>query len=139
MCGCLSSRVEKDSTQNYGGSKNYHYRYRHQDFTRLKIGYIDDTGAGGDTSNNVRGNCDSDHRDSCNDKGSGDSFIGDSGFGHHGSERSLDDNDVDPLWRYYDAENQRRDYGYFIAYRSDGCIGAFLAVRRVDGGTYYEL
>ncbi|XP_016655887.1 uncharacterized protein LOC107882269 [Acyrthosiphon pisum] len=139
MCGCLSSTVKKDSTHHYGDNRYYHCEYQHPNFTGRKEGYVVDSDACGDSSNYGVDNCDSDGRDNGSDTGSCESFIGDRGSGHHGSDRSLDYHDVDPIWIYYDAENKRRDFGYFIAYRPDGCVGAFLAVRRADGGTFYEL
>ncbi|CAI6365486.1 unnamed protein product [Macrosiphum euphorbiae] len=143
MCGCLSSTaaVEQDSTQYHyaAGSKHYHCQRRHQNFTERHKGYVVDTDGGGNPSNYVVGDWGSDSRDGCSDKGSGDSFASGRVGGHHGSDRSLVRHEDTPLWIYYDANKQRRNLCYFIAHRPDGTVGDNLAVRRFDGGTFYEL
>lgn len=130
MCGCRSSTVERDSTPHYGDSRLYHCKRRHQNCSDSDHCYVSDADTGGETSNNVDGNCNNDSRDSCSDKGSCDSFIGDDGGSHH---------DSDPVCRFYDVDHFRRDCGYFRAYRSDGGIGSYFVVRHVEGGTYFEI
>ncbi|CAI6367037.1 unnamed protein product [Macrosiphum euphorbiae] len=79
MCGCLSSKVEKDSSA-HCGDRRYHYCERwHRNCTARSHRFAADTGAGGDTDYIVHDNYDSGRRDSGNDGSSCDSFIGDSG------------------------------------------------------------
>ncbi|XP_060865720.1 uncharacterized protein LOC132941606 [Metopolophium dirhodum] len=139
MCGCLSSKVEKDSAAHYGDSRYYHCERRHQNCTARGHRFAVDTGAGEDTSNNVYDSCVSDRRDGGSDRRSCDSFIGDGGGGHLGGDGLVVRHDVDPICQYYDVDHHRQDCGYFIAHRGDTSVASYLAVRHVDGGTYFEL
>jgi len=140
MCGCLSSKVEKDSSARYGDSRYYHCKRREQNWTSRSHRYVADTEAGGDPNEIVLDHFDSGRRDSGGDVHICDTFIGDiGGDRRHGIDCHVGNHDINPICKYYDVDHQRRDCDCFIAYHGDISIGQYLAVRHVDSGSYFEL